>query len=308
MNDKVKKGMEREAADTENVDVVGNTNERQISERERIAQSSEEFRTRDTGDGSLRETFEDTEEEETRQEATLEDEEAEDEEEENPDEQEEAKKDPPPPAKHKIKVRGQEMELTTEELIARAQKVENADLYMQEASEALKKVSTHGETNPTKKADELTEDDVALARALQMGSEEEAARVIQRLRTPSLKPDELTRVIDERHAFQSASEWVQEEYAELFKDDDLRSLFLQKDSALLQGGDKRPYTVRYKEIGDALMKKFGKPQADKLERKRQNVVDIKAAAGRKTEPVEDDHEPTSSEIIRAMAKTRGQSL
>lgn len=41
------------------------------------------------------------------------------------------------PQKHRIKVRGQEIELTTEELIARAQKVEAADQYLEESRQAL---------------------------------------------------------------------------------------------------------------------------------------------------------------------------
>lgn len=43
------------------------------------------------------------------------------------------------PQKHRIKVRGQEIELTTDELIARAQKVEAADDYFNEAKQQLQR-------------------------------------------------------------------------------------------------------------------------------------------------------------------------
>ena len=113
----------------------------------------------------------------------------------------------PPATKHKLKVNGRELELTTEELITRAQKVEAADQYLQEASQAFKAAK-----QPEPKAPEAQpsaeEDDAALARAIQTGTEEEARNAIKKLRaSPSqaVSQDDLLRMVDQRLAFQDAA-------------------------------------------------------------------------------------------------------
>jgi hypothetical protein len=224
--------------------------------------------------------------------------------------------------KHKIKVNGREIELTTEELIARAQKVESADEYLRTASQARKEATTKL-VGPSQ--DDLRrlqdEEDQALVRALQVGTPEEATAAIRKIRAqagerPSFTQDDVSRTIDERLAFNTAITAYRTEYDDIVSDPFLDKLALDRDAELLGSGDTRPYLERYREIGEELRTWVkSKTPATKVEdvgmdarkEKKAAVPKIPASASAKTRaPVaEPDEDDTPSTTIAAMAHSRG---
>lgn len=227
------------------------------------------------------------------------------------------------PVKHKLKVNGQEIELTTEELIERAQKVAAADEYLKEAARLKRESEQQQHTQqqpsvPDVAADPL-EERRALVRAIQMGTEEEAMAAIEKLQartTPSVNADDISRAVDERITFNDAVTWFQTEYKDLVSDPTLLNITLQRDKELLAQGDKRSYRERYEEIGkevrqwrDSLVKAAtpaAPPVQDKQTRKAAAPV-VPAGASTKAPQAADEEEMDESvgEVISAMAKARG---
>jgi len=226
------------------------------------------------------------------------------------------------PVKHKLKVNGKDLELTTEELIERAQKVESADEYLKEAAR-LKRETQPPITQPQPSTEDvaavLSEERRALVRAIQMGTEEEAMAAIEKLQartTPSVNTDDISRAVDERITFNDAVNWFQTEYKDIVADQTLLNVTLQRDKELLATGDKRGYRERYEEIGnevrkwrDQLVKSATPPAApepDKQTRKA-SAPAVPSGASTKAPQATDDEEREESvgEVISAMAKARG---
>ena len=236
----------------------------------------------------------------------------------------------PPVVKHKIKVNGQELELTTEELIARAQKVESADQYLAEAARQ-KREATAAPVVPTSQgptAEELQRqkdaEDREIIRGIQMGSEEEALAALRRLeerasKRPSIEMDDVSNAIDERLAFNEAMREFNTKFADVVSDPVLKKLAAERDRELLASGDKRPYSSRYEEIGNSLRawkESIGGKKADPAP-----VADLSSKVAKKaaapaapvggTQKVtqraeEDDNgEENASDVIAAIAKQRG---
>ena len=232
------------------------------------------------------------------------------------------------PVRHKIKVNGRELELTTEELIERAQKVEAAETYLSEAArikreaeqQALQAQHTQQQPSHEDVAAALREEQRALVRAIQMGTEEEAMAAIEKLQarnTPSVQADEITRAVDERITFNDAVTKFQTEFKDIVGDSTLLNVVLQRDKELLASGDKRGYWERYQEIGkqvrdwrDSLVKAATpadtKPEPDKQTRKA-SATAVPAAASTKAPQAADEEEQdeSMSDVIAAMAKARG---
>jgi len=233
---------------------------------------------------------------------------------------------PPEEPKHKIKVNGRELELTTAELLERAQKVEAADEYLKEAARLKREAEQRQTTQDTQQqpsredvaADHL-EERRALVRAIQMGTEEEAMAAIEKLQartTPSVNADDISRAVDERITFNDAVTKFQTEFKDLVNDPTLLNVVLSRDKELLAQGDKRSYWERYQEIGkdvrtwrDSLIKAAQpetKPEPDKATRKAAAPA-VPAGASIKAPQTADDEEreESPSEVIAAMAKARG---
>jgi len=236
----------------------------------------------------------------------------------------------PLPQMVKLKINGSEVEMPLEEALARAQKVSAADQYLEEAVRLRTAQAAPppapvapGPTAAEVEAQSLAERR-ALARAIQMGTEEEAVAAIAKLQSSSERPtitmDTVSRTIDERLKFNTAIDWFNKEYSDLKSDPQLNRMVLEADAALLRQGDTRPYAERYKAVGDAvrswkdnLIKTATKttttaPVAS-LEAKRAAKAAAPAApvaanvraAGAPQE--EEDESP--SQVIAAMAKARG---
>jgi hypothetical protein len=227
--------------------------------------------------------------------------------------------------KHKIKVNGKELELTTEELVLRAQKVESADEYLKEASRKMREAESAKEVKPILPSPEdaaakAMEDRRALVRAIQMGTEDEAMEAIEKLQSrnvPSVSADDVARTVDERLTFNDAVSRFQKDYKDLAEDPVLLNIVLQRDKELIAQGDKRSYWERYEDIGnsvrtwkDALTKAATpepeKPVSDKQARKASAPAVPQGAGTKAPAAVQDeDREETSAEIISKMAKSRG---
>ena len=232
------------------------------------------------------------------------------------------------PRKYRIKVNGKELELSEEEMIARVQKIESADEYLRQAAE-VKRLSA--EPAPAKPAgptqEEIQrrndEEDRALVRAIQMGTEEEAAAALRKVREqagaarPSLTRDDISSTIDERLAFNTAIDTFSKDYKDVWTDPVLKKLALDRDSELLKAGDARTYAERYASIGDEIrawkekLVPAAKPPvtnlAEKTIRKAAAPAAPVAAASAKTKPpaAEEEVDDDPSSVIANMAKVRG---
>lgn len=220
-----------------------------------------------------------------------------------------------------VKVNGKEMQLTRDELIARAQKVESADQYLAEAArlrneQATKAKPSVQDAEPQVQAD----DDLAIIRAIQMGTEEEAVAALRTLRNSqkSLSTDDISRTIDERLTFNEAIGKFRAEYSDIANDPYLNKLALETDAQLLANGDRRSYYERYQEIGESLRgwakgvaKRYApeqavaSPQADKVNRKAAAPAVPKGQSQKTATSVEEEREESTSDVIANIAKSRG---
>lgn len=225
--------------------------------------------------------------------------------------------------KYRIKVNGKEIELTEAELIARASKIEAADEYLRRAAEANRRVQEPAApvADPNVLQRQRDDEDLALVRAIQVGTEQEALAALRKLREqagarPSLSRDDVSRTIDERLAFNTAIDRFSTEYNDVWSDPILKKIAFDKDAQLLQQGDTRPYWERYQEIGNevrswkeslAPAKKAEVTMTDKEARKA-SAPKVPAPASAKSKPAkveEDDIDDNPSAVISAMAQRRG---
>ena len=213
------------------------------------------------------------------------------------------------PAKRKIKANGQEREVTEEELIKLAEKGAGADELFRDAAR-LRKEAEELRRQQQPAATAVDDDDRALARALQMGNEEEAAAVIRKIRTRPSEPADVQNLIDQRLEFRNSADWFQKEYPDIVSDPNLLQLVLGEDEKLVNAGDKRGYKDRYKQIGDGLRKwrdglKAPASTQERIERKA-NLQLVPAASVRAAAPKEEDDGPSDREFIAQEARRRGQ--
>lgn len=210
--------------------------------------------------------------------------------------------------KIRLKVNGKELELPIEEVIARAQMVESAHDYLEQAKRIRLDAVQSSQAAPKPDATvSPVDDDLALVRAIQMGSEEEAVQAIRRLKGPTT---DLPKMIDERMSFQQAVSRFQTEFKDVFDDPILRQVVLSKDAELVSQGDARPYWDRYESIGNEVREWAGSvrktpSEPDKRQRKA-SVTSIPSAASRVSSQAQEEPEESVSDVIAQMARTRGQ--
>lgn len=241
-----------------------------------------------------------------------------------PEETEEQEPETPAePQLYTLKVNGKELKVTMDELLARAQKVEAADTYLSEAArlkrEAEQQIKQPVLPDEGEQSASLEHRRRALVRAIQTGTEDEAMEALDELqnmnRGPSFTKDDLARTVDERLTFQQAVSRFQTDYQDVWGDPVLQQMVIQRDAVLVQQGDSRSYYERYQAIGEdirawknSLLKESQKQTTgnDKLTRKvsAPRVVTSNGSKVR-TEVAEDDREESPSEVIAAIAKSRG---
>ena len=219
----------------------------------------------------------------------------------------------PAPSRHKIKVNGKELDLSYEELVARAQKIEAADDYLRSAKEIADAIKSQPSTQDAVEEDV---DDIELVRAIQMGTEEEAAAALRKLRQPtqpSINQDELFQAFEAKQQLNRASEKFASEFSDVMGDPYLRKLAFEEDARLVAANDTRPIDERFKAVGntirtwrDSLTKST---QSDEKLQRKLNVKPVPKAAGRQVQEVEqEEREETRSEMVARMMKSRGQQI
>lgn len=110
-----------------------------------------------------------------------------------------------------------------------------------------------------------------LTKSLMYGDEQEVSKAITTLlgrgrqgvanematQTQGMTLEQIAAYVDEKLSFENAKKLLdtpkeQGGYADIYAEPVLREMFHQKDAALLEQGDKRPYVERFKSIGDEL--------------------------------------------------------
>ncbi len=234
------------------------------------------------------------------------------------------------------KVNGRDVTLPLEEWLVRAQKVEAADEYLQDAARQRKELQRTAEAPPepvTPKGpskEEIAAQQLAerrqLARAIQMGTEEEAVAALEKLqnmvKSPTLTVEDVGRVADERLKFNSALQWFANEYKDLTSNPQLYRMVVDAEAAMVRSGDTRPYVERYAEVGNKVRawrdELIGavKPTTTETKAPVASLDDKRAAkaaapkaptsASTKAAPARQEEEDESpSAVIAAMAKARG---
>lgn len=238
------------------------------------------------------------------------------------------------------KINGKMVTKSLEEWLVDASKVNAADEYLQDAAR-IRKQALQPEPeaqapqqpepqrpDPQVVAAQEREKRRQLARAIQMGTEEEAVAAIEQLqnmsKTPTLTVEDVGRVADERLKFNTAISEFNKEFADLVSNPQLHAMVLNADRELIAKGDKRPYAERYNEIGLAVRKwrddlitsvaPKPAPAAEKTEPASLDQRRAAKAAAPKTPtaasktaqaPVDDSDDEDVGSVIASMAKARG---
>lgn len=210
------------------------------------------------------------------------------------------------PAKIVRKVNGQDLEIT-DELLVKAQKIAAADQYLAEASRIRNEAKG---TAPAEQEITVDDDLASVARAIQMGTEEEAVAALRKLIPKGPSVDDFSRKIDERLTFNTAYAAFCTDYKDIMGDPRLRKLAEDEDAALTKAGDTRTYAERFTAIGEGLRKwkqpeAAADPLAVKEARKAAAPSVPKAAGGKHATAVEEEKEESASETIAKMAQSRG---
>lgn len=211
------------------------------------------------------------------------------------------------PAKIVRKVNGQDMEIS-DDLLVRAQKIAAADQFLAEAKRLRDEQAGH-KAAPVEEVDDLA----SIARAIQMGTEEEAVAALRKLQVKSPSSDDFSHKIDERLSFNAAYSQFCSEFQDIVSDPRLKKMAEEADIDLINKGDTRPYAERFAQIGKELREwKTGgtAPVAkaevqNKVERKAAAPVAPKTASSKHVSAVEEETEESASDVISKMAAARG---
>ena len=203
----------------------------------------------------------------------------------------------------RLKVNGQDVEITPE-LIAHAQKIAAADEYLAQASRLYKSASTANE--PSQDAPEV--DDAALARAIQMGTEDEAIAAIQKLRT-SLPQGEIEAIVERKLASrdtQTDADRFKSTYKDLMANSDAREAVWAFDTLYANDGEAPTYE-RFEKAAKQVMKLRGDTSGleEKAERKAQARRPVIGQSARPAPPPP-EREENVRDVIAEMARSRGQ--
>ena len=214
-------------------------------------------------------------------------------------------------------VNGKTVQITPE-IIAKAQKIEAADVYLKEAASIRNNLVAKQQAAPQQQAaSEQAEDLVALTRAIQMGSEEEAVAAIRKLQQAGPSLDDIARTIDDRVLFNTSIAEYRKNFSDITADPILNKLAIDKDAELVRARDGRSYYERWSAIGTELrawkdsMK--GPAQAapvvqqdtSKQARKAAAITAPNTSGAVKQSSVQEEREESPGDIIRAMAASRG---
>jgi hypothetical protein len=226
---------------------------------------------------------------------------------------------------YRLTVNGKAKWATLEQIRASAQKVDSADEYLQNASEAVTRAAAKGPTADEVQAEQQEESDrkgrVAHLKDLQtraaLGDDEAIDELAQVLDGLSRVTPDVLRIVDQRvdarvagtNAFQGAVDWFEGEYATELSSPRLKKFAAQLDKQFASESPGMPPKERLKKVGEELRemrKEFGgkTPGPSTKQLRKEEVGQVPRASGRRVES--DDEEPveTIQETIRRMAQGR----
>lgn len=206
-------------------------------------------------------------------------------------------------------VNGREKWQTLQELRTNASKVEAADEYLRQASEAARNSAREALSPP----DEPSSLDEAEARKLlaaaALGDEEAIGRLAKAITAkPSGVTPDVLQAFDQRLSFRTELASLEAEQKDLLEDPYMGRLFRARLNELKQEAPDTKLSEAYRNIGKELRTAFpgykGSKTQTKLERKR-TLVQVPSAATRQQTDTEDEGEEDPSAIIERLAKARG---
>lgn len=220
-------------------------------------------------------------------------------------------------------VNGKERWLTKSQLIEKAQKVESADEYLKNASEAVIN-TTRSDPSAMDDTDKVEEDDLEKTLSSAVLGDPEAVKKIAstfsslqkqlkeaKKAQPSVTPD-VVKEIDTRLAFRNAVDWFEGEYSKELSDPFLKKLIYDKDSDLAKANPAMPFKERLKKAGDEVRTWINgqkgvqaKPSNEKIERKK-TIVNVPTASQRQPTVKDEEEEEDVTETIQKMAQARHQ--
>jgi hypothetical protein len=237
--------------------------------------------------------------------------------------------EPEKPRTYKIKVNGQEVDLSEAELIERAQKVEAADRYLAEKKReadlllAETRLKLEQLSVTTDVAPEVSDEDLELVRALQVGDEYTAAKALrarlarQTTTQPAISMDAVAAKVKDDLEHANATKWFAQEYKDVVTDPKLMMIANQLDADFrkMDQAEKRvtPYMDRYRAIGEEVRKWKGtSPEfTEKVKRKAETLKTLPQASMKSGSVVEDDDNMSEEEYhqkaIQETARRRYQT-
>lgn len=128
---------------------------------------------------------------------------------------------------------------------------------------------------PTPDPEQATKEALELAKAIQFGTQEQAAEAIRKLAARTGQPgitgeqvmgfmqQHMPAIIRDNMQFETALAWAQDEYKDLLQNDYLKRMFFAEEDRRRQMPDsaKLPYKDLYRAIGEDLRKAFGVQKA-----------------------------------------------
>lgn len=211
-----------------------------------------------------------------------------------------------------LKVNGRDVTKKRSVWLTDAAKVESADQYLQASKDAAR-IALKGEPSKLDVQPEKSKDLRALARAIQVGTEDEAEQALRQLveGQPSATPD-VAQLVDQRLSLRDEKAKFDAEYADVLSDPNLRSLVLTNDEKLAKDEPELPFPQRWRKAGEAvrewkkgLAPTSSAPLVDKAARKAE-VAPVPTAAGRQAPKQDDEGTDDPQAVIAEMAKKRGQ--
>jgi hypothetical protein len=206
-------------------------------------------------------------------------------------------------------VNGREKWQTMKEIRTLASKVEAADEYLQNASEAARNASRLALSREDEPSKVEKVDLRKLLRAAVLGDEEAIETLASALETrPSEVTPDVVRQIDQRLSFRTELAQLEDKSKDLLENPYTKRLFRDRLNELKEENPTMGLTEAYTSIDKELRTAFpniskAKTQ-DKLERKR-TLVNVPTAASRQTTEEEPEGEEDVSTVIEQMAKARG---
>ncbi len=209
------------------------------------------------------------------------------------------------------------------------QKESAADMRLAAATELLKSAQEKHQAPQQAQQPQPSDDDAALARSIQFGTEDEAKAAIAKIRNaaPAITPQQidayvqqkLTQALPEHQAFSEANRWLKNEYPQIVSDPDIKFMFDMKEDQARKLGDRRPYSELYADLAGQIATKFNlkKPEipqpsqpmttqaSDRLTRKANSPRPVTGASGRMEQSKGPEKAPTVQEYVQRQRELRG---